>query len=560
MGVLLDALANSNLIGGARNVISGNTAGDISIDGAGTSGNLVQGNFIGTNAAGTGALVGRHGVSMLNGASSNVIGNNLISGHSGSDNVLIEGAGTSGNLVQGNFIGTDISGTVALSVVSTGVFVALGATGNVIGGTVAGARNIISGSGGVGVGIAFPGAAGNLVQGNYIGTDVTGTVALGNSRGVFISNGATGNVVGGTAAGAGNVISGHTGEGLILQDPGTSGNMVQGNFIGTNAAGTGALPNGTGVLITIGATNNIVGLGNVISGNTSSGVRISGAGTSGNIVRASFIGTDKTGLAPLANGGGVSIESGAANNTIGGTVATARNVISGNGLFGVSLRGLGTTGNMVQGNFIGPNAAGQPLGNFGHGVYITENAANNMIGGTVAGAGNVIAYQQTGPFPLRGVLIGSDSGLGDTINAGSGNSVLGNSIFANSPTEIDLGPDDGSTPNDSAGHSGPNNFLNFPVLNFAFSMGGETAISVTFNESLPNTTLRIEFFSSASISSTGFVFDQTFVGFATVRTNNGSASLLVVLPTALPSGNFLMATATDSDGNTSEFSAALKVV
>ena len=193
----------------------------------------ITGNLIGTNAAGTAALAnGNDGIDLV-GSSFNVIGGttagagNVISGNT-SDGVEITGSGTTGNVVAGNLIGTDVTGTVALGNGSSGVLIDTGASANLIGGTTASARNIISANADSGVQIYD--ANDNLVEGNYIGTDKTGTVALGNNQGsgtngfefggVTIDYGSSGNTVGGLTAtpgsGAGNVISGNTFAGVLL--------------------------------------------------------------------------------------------------------------------------------------------------------------------------------------------------------------------------------------------------------------------------------------------------------------------------------------------------------
>ena len=150
-----------------------------------------------------------------------------------------------------------------------------------IGGTTAADRNVISGNA-AGMAIANSGTSGNLVQGNYIGLNAAGTAALPNTgAGVTISGTASGNTIGGSVAGAQNVISGNTGAGVLVQSS-ASGNAIKGNLIGTNPAGTAAIPNGflgisvlTAVSTTIGGTTAVER--NVISGNASAGVQISGA-------------------------------------------------------------------------------------------------------------------------------------------------------------------------------------------------------------------------------------------------------------------------------------------
>jgi hypothetical protein len=206
----------------------------------------------------------------------------------------------------------------------------------------------------------FIGSGGNVIEGNFIGTDVTGSAGLGNGAGVPIFS-ASGNTIGGTTAGARNVISGNEGYGVGIFDSST-GNLVQGNFIGTDATGTVDLGNSAyGVVIYYsGASNNIIGgttaeARNIISGNDVGGISLWN-GVTGNLVQGNFIGTDVTGTVDLGNvWGGVSIGD-ASNNIVGGTTSGAGNIISGNDMNGVDIAGSGATGNLVQGNFIFSNA------------------------------------------------------------------------------------------------------------------------------------------------------------------------------------------------------------
>src|SRR5262249_46653467 len=138
---------------------------------------------------------------------------NVISGNQGLGGILIQSAGTSSNVVAGNYIGTDASGTAKLGNATAGVTIELGASGNTVGGTSSAARNVISGNAARGVDIEGSGTTGNVVQGNLIGLAADGK-SLGNgTTGLQIID-APGNTIGGTAAGAGNVISGNSGSGL----------------------------------------------------------------------------------------------------------------------------------------------------------------------------------------------------------------------------------------------------------------------------------------------------------------------------------------------------------
>jgi len=329
---------------------------------------------------------------------------------------------------------------------------------------------------------------------------------------------------------------------------------VQGNFIGTDLGGGVARGNhGDGVRIngapnsTIGGTASPPGTppGNVISGNGSDGVEISGSGATGNVVQGNFIGTNAAGTAAVGNDGdGVSLI-GAFVNTIGGTTAEARNVISGNHTNGIKISGSGATVNCVQGNFIGTQMNGtSPLGNASHGVFITSSASNNTIGGTASGAGNTSAF---------------NGGDGVFADSGTGNAILRNAIFSNAGLGIDLGPD-GVTPNDACdGDTGANNLQNFPVLTSALSSSAGTNIQGALN-SKANTIFKLQFFSSTTCDPSGFGEGQNFMGSMVVMTDGScSANFSMTFAAGSLAGQFVTATATDPTDNTSEFSQCLQV-
>jgi hypothetical protein len=239
-----------NIIGGTNpgegNVISGNGFADVQSRGYSVT---ICGNLIGTDATGTAALSNSDGISLgfvpLDGSPS-VIEDNLISGHRGSGILLQQ---ISHVRIRGNLIGTDVTGMHALGNLgssSAGIWVLGGATDIVIGGTDLGSRNVISANGHFGgIRIESPGV---VVQGNYIGTDVTGTTLLGN-RGAGISTGGNGCEIGGPEPGAGNLIAGNGADDYSGISLGSSNNLVQGNVIRDNyGAGIyiGAFGLGTG--------------------------------------------------------------------------------------------------------------------------------------------------------------------------------------------------------------------------------------------------------------------------------------------------------------------------
>jgi hypothetical protein len=538
-GLTLAAGSDNSLVRGM--VILQFDANGIELNG--TSQNQIVGDFLGTDTSSTSGLGnGNDGVFIHNGATNNTIGGlsasstNVISGN-GNNGVEISDSNANGNLLLGNRLGTDAGGTVALGN-TNGVLIGQGATGNTVGGLSSGAANVISGNVLSGVDIQDSGTSGNVVLGNLIGTDKSGTKALGNGGdGVFIFSGAAGNTLGGTSAAAGNVISANQRNGVEIDFDGTSGNVVQGNLIGTDKTGTKALGNATaGVLLFFDATGNTVGgsapgAGNVISANGGNAVEFDAAGTSGNVVLGNLIGTDKSGTKRLGNSGdGVFFDS-ATGNTVGGTATGAANVISAN-INGMELSG--ATGNTVLGNRIGTDKSGTlSLGNSGYGILLDQGASQNTIGGTASGTGNTIA------FNAKGVVI-RDA-------ATTGVSILGNNIWANTGPGIDL-DDNGLTANGPNPRPSANHGQNSPVVTAV------SANSVSFTlSSSAHTTFRVELFASPG---TGPAFQgKVFLGFANVTTN-AAGTISFTAPTAvIPSGYVVTATATNlTTGDTSEFS------
>ena len=558
--------ASGNVVGGtsagARNIVSGNGGNGIAISGDGVR---VQGNFIGTDA--TGALdLGNSGAGVTIAGEQDVVGGttpgvrNIISGNGG---VGVEITGPK-NSIQGNFIGTNAGATAALGNSGGGVLVQ--GPDNLIGGTVAGARNIISANSAAGVTLDGYGARINSVQGNFVGTDITGLLDLGNAgAGVLVTDVAQGNLVGGTTTGARNVVSGNTGAGVEIDGAAgfdgttfTQGNDVQGNFIGTDATGQAALGNsGGGVILALGTLGNTIGGAaaadrNVISGNTGAGVDLVGIMLA-NRVQGNFIGTDVTGSTALGNSGdGVRIAGGALFNGVGGgSNGVAGNVISGNGGNGVLVTDPATGRNSLTGNKIGVAADGiTALANTGHGVFITGTSSSNTVG-----SGNVIAHNGK-----AGVLIGTDAAAGFITPAGSGNSVLGNSIFANGGLGIDLGAYGSVTLNDvNDVDAGPNDLVNFPVLTAALLEGTDLLVGGTINTGA-GATIRIEFFASPAADASGHGEGQTYLGYVDVTTGAGNtAAFTAAFVTSLVQpGDVITATATVG-GSTSEFSLALAV-
>lgn len=427
-GVTLQAARNNTIGGsnaGAGNLISGNSLAGVYLNGA--ANNSVQANFIGPDVSGKVALGNRLAGITLSGAKSNLVGGtitaaqNVISGNK-QDGIFIT-TNSTGNLVQGNFIGVDATGTNALRNLFNGISIS-SAGSNTVGGILAGARNIISGNAFYGIQIFNPGATANLIQGNYIGPDVTGRFALTNLlSGLRIESSA--NIIGGTSDGARNLISGNRQDGIYLVGAAAVGNFVQGNFIGTRVGGTNGLGNSRAGIGISGAPGNIIGgtisgAGNLLSANGDAGIYLIDSGTTGNQIQGNILGSDVTGTLALGNTfEGIYVD-GAPSNTIGGAVAGAGNLISANNTRGIWLTN--ASWNVIQGNLIGTKADGMTgLGNRFHAVELEAAANNNLIGGT-GGAGNRIGFSQT-------VYTGVRIRIGSTNSAILGNAIFSNAAL-----------------------------------------------------------------------------------------------------------------------------------
>lgn len=378
----------------------------VAVEGAGATSNAVRRCFIGTDLLGTTARPNGSGVRISDAATSNAIGPaNLISGNTG-DGVLITGGGVSRNRVVGNLIGTDLIGNTSLANRRHGVAIWNGATDNTVGGLNVVERNVLSGNGGSDVysaGVAINSAHQNQVLGNLIGTNWTGLSRLGNHKnGLYVGNGATGNMIGpdnvisgnGTGVGPGGV-----GAGIYLHQ--CSSNRVVGNLLGTNVNGTAAIANTVwGVLLHVNCANNIVGgtapgERNVISGNTGDGVHIAEQSHDNSIV-GNFIGTDIGGGAPLGNlVHGVVIKSGSDDNQVGGGNAGEGNSIAHNGGVGVLVERSDSLRNTIRRNSITANGGlGIALsggGNANIAAPIIETVgASNVTGPVSAPDGSIV--------------------------------------------------------------------------------------------------------------------------------------------------------------------------
>jgi CSLREA domain-containing protein len=359
----------------------------------------------------------------------------------------------------------------------------------------------------------------------------------------------SGAVVGGSNTGLALNSNMNTVTGLIITSWGFDGiaingdgNIVEGCDIGFWPDNPSSLPNAYGVEIR--GSNNQVGgstaaARNVISGNTYSGIAIgrSGGTPSGNLIYGNYIGTNAAGTAALPNGeSGIIVYYVASNTRIGGATAATRNVISGNAWRGVDS---GAPGTRILGNFIGTTKSGTAaLGNSLGGIYFDGGTA--IVGGGTAGGSNIIAFN------------GGD-GVG-VYGASTRVNLRRNSIHSNSGLGIDLW-NDGVTLNDTLDvDTGPNGLQNFPIITSPVS--ATHTLTATLR-SVTGQTYRLDFYSSpaGTCDPTHYGEGKKWLGTVNVTTNvNGvwSGSVTTAYPFAV--GQVITATATDTAGNTSEFS------
>ncbi len=429
---------------------------------------------------------------------------------------------------------------------------------------------------------------GYTIVGNYVGIDVTGTQARANgANGVYIL--APNNTVGGTNPSDRNVISGNRGVGLLFCCSSNNGNnRAINNFVGTNAAGTAAIPNHS-LGLAAHSTNNIIGgttpaERNLVSGNVLSGISMCcDAQASGNRIIGNWVGVDVTGTKPIPNiENGIGVYS--PNNFIGGTAPGERNLVSGNQNSNVSVCcDSRAYGNVIQGNWLGPDVTGKKgLTNTTAGVNLIA-VSHTLVGGATAAAKNRIAYNRQGGIRVwtgeeddvemvrisraqRDNLVRMMGELGASVEGEGQETTWGepyfnrfqqNAIYGNRFMGIDLHPI-GVQSNDAGdGDGGPNFMQNYPQVNAAFS---DTRIVKGKLKSKPNQTYTVEFFMTQVCDESGFGEGKKFLGAATVTTKpNGNAKLKITSGPRLKPGAFVTATATDSNNNTSEFSRCMQV-
>jgi len=371
------------------------------------------------------------------------------------------------NVIEGNFIGTNPAGNMGLGNGFHGIQVS--GSGTAIGGTIPAARNVISGN--AGAGIAVFGSSNTVILGNYIGTGPLGTGAIGNFFGIQLTD-SPNTIIGGLVPGVPctgvcNVISGNTGLGIgiftnfppasatsagINNEEFTVGKeILPNNYISTENSLLSfdlgnfdskvvnlnklelisiadidsskkisnqetELPNFSGVSVDLGSGTELRSADdNKIQPFTEvDGIVAAAFINAGSNIEGNYIGLDING-SPLGNGAhGIQITA-VPDNTIGGTTVAARNYISSNGLSGISIDGVGASGNVIHGNFIGTNLDGDDISpNSSHGIQI-DGAPNNVIGGLVPGEDCTGKCNLISGNGGNGILMGNTHGMDNTV-------------------------------------------------------------------------------------------------------------------------------------------------
>ncbi|MEI8202048.1 MAG: NosD domain-containing protein [Bacteroidota bacterium] len=590
-----------NTIGGSspasRNFISGNTQSGILINAAASVNNTILGNFIGTDFSGTLRLSNGSGIILMNAPNNTIGGNtaarrNIISGNT-DEGIVLNGTGTRNNTIIGNYIGTDTSGAIPLYN-HGGITLISHSNSNLIGGSASGERNIISGN--TEIGVYIEASDSNHILGNYIGPDKSGMLPLMHGDTMFQSNGiefntvSMNNICGGTNAGERNVISGNRVYGVIYYGQ-VSNNSTIGNYIGTDASGNHPMPNATGICVD-GASNHNNIEKNLLSGNISYGIFIVTTGTFYNSFKGNLVGTNAAGTDTLPNDCGLLLGGGAKYNQIGGVATSDRNVFSGNHYEGILIADNGTNYNTIENNFIGTNVGGLTAlpnlrgiglssnphantfksnvisGNKSFGVLLYEHADSNVfylnkiglgsdsitpLGNHSAGIALSNAVQHTViGAPTLGNAIANNDSSGIVIEAVDSkyNTISGNAIYNNQFLGIEIFPP-GPNPNDVGdSDDGANNLMNYPEISTAgyFQPTGLTTIMGHLDSpaALP---AAIEVF-KAMPDSFNCGEGAIFLG----QTYTNLSGDFCILVGGLQIGDTITATATDTMGNTSEFS------
>ena len=354
----------------------------------------------------------------------------------------------------------------------------------------------------------------NVIEGNFIGTDAAGLLARANSDGLSTEFLAAGNRIGGTTPAARNLISGNSNRGVVLD---TNDNVIAGNLIGTDRTGVVGLGNGAAMVLFNFAADNVIGGLGVFSPASNT---IAGNLTGGVIIGTNSIGHDILGNRIGFGADGLTVLGNGSGSgvQVGGSSTTLINNTFGGNSTGISISSV--TNTVVQANLIGLPGAG----NTGSGISIVESSGN-LIGGTIS-EGNTIAGNG-----------GAGVQVARFATPGNSNAILTNSIHANGGLGIEL-------------INGANNSQPAPQLTV---VSGTNRVQGSLMAAAL-TTYQIQFFASAACDASGAGEGESFLGSLTAATNGGGVLAFDHSLPGSPGQPIVTATATDPNNNTSQFS------
>lgn len=442
-------------------------------------------------------------------------------------------SGSGGNLLDSNQIGTNPSGASAAPNAGYGIKIA--SPNNTL------RDNLVSGNGTAGIALIGASASNNLIHRAIVGLNAGSTATIPNgNHGVLISGAANNEILN-------SVVAGNVASGIALVGAGTRNNEINKNFIGTNRQSTRPFGNGgDGIRIADGANRNIVGLlrgseGNIVGNSGGHGILVTGQSSIFNRIFGNFIGTDRNSRDHGNAKTGLTIQS--RNNIVGGGNSQTGNVIGFNAMHGISISTSQAYGNKLKNNYIGVDLGGSDIGNGGSGVNVTGSADDNVIGSTVT-TPNRIAFNDA-----AGVRVA---------NGSYGTYIVKNSIHSNGGLGIDLGATGYQSDDSGDADNGANKLQNAPIIQSVNKSGNDLIItykvrSLTQNSVYP---LAVEFFVDGGgregetyLAAHRYTENQAARGWKTLVYSGRAVGLTAGVTR-------IVATATDDEGNTSEFSGS----
>ncbi|HMP99553.1 MAG TPA: T9SS type A sorting domain-containing protein, partial [Cyclobacteriaceae bacterium] len=522
------------------NLISG-TGWGLTIAG---NNNVLRGNVIGLNSDNTAAISNGIGIYFTGGDNNEIGGTlpehrNVFSGNTTGINMLFA---SNDNVIHGNYFGLTQDGLNTISNV-WGLQVQGSGANNLIGGVFGEGTNYFAGNS-TALYITTSGA-GTLVQGNIFGLNINNEARPNTGRVIWYTSNAEA-TIGGPNSEDRNIFSGNSSNGIELTASAPHLTLT-GNYFGTTPDGMEARPNTGNAIYTLTSdgTNTIIS-NNLISGSTE-GIRLWN-GTTNYRITGNKIGTNLTGDAAIPNGIGIRLNLGTTQDNIIGGYGADANIISGNTIDGIRFTD-GANNNQVIGNYIGTTADGiTPLPNGAYGIELQYRTVDNIIGGDNPEDGNIIANNLLGGVRMTWTVF----------TAPARNRITQNLIFNNCGLGIMLGTTASNLNDPVDADEGINRRQNYPVISESFNLDIdndvlELAYYVPSDPTFSTYPIRVEFFADDSNRQGKqiiYVDEFTEDDYLLLRPKQLSIDIsgLGLVSTDIP-----VATATDADGNTSEF-------